>query len=214
MLHIGAMGAVAVESGPDKRARLREDRLERIVEVTVRLAEEGGIDAVRSRSICQQADVSMGTLYRHFGSIEEILLYSFANDFKDFEHRFPNGRIPGTTPMERVEAFFEEATSAMTERPRYGRAVVIALASGQDKALQQVAALNFQITNLIEAAWTGKPAEPPNDYWQPSRSRVIARTLERVWFSTLVGWAASFHSPKDVVREVCATADLFLDSQT
>ena len=84
---------MAAES-PSKPALTREERRQaresRIVDVVVALAEEGGFEAVRSRAICERAEVTMGTLYRHFSSIEEILLFALARDFKVLEADFPD----------------------------------------------------------------------------------------------------------------------------
>ena len=58
-----------------------EERRRRVITATTALAVEGGFAAVRSRAICEKANVSMGTLYRDFSSLEEILLIGFAEQF-------------------------------------------------------------------------------------------------------------------------------------
>ena len=195
----------ASATAPQRRAEKRQERLERIVKATVTLAEEGGLSAVRSRAICERADVTMGMLYRHFGSIEEILLYAFAKDFEQLQHLFPKPNALGGDPVARVDTFFNGVTMAMVARPLYLRAVVSAVASGQGKALGRVDSLDERLLDLIESAWTGGA---PSESGSQSKSRLVARTLERAWFTLMVGWAASVHGPDEVISELHRTAEL------
>ena len=185
-----------------------EERRQRVVSATTELAIEGGMAAVRSRAICQKAGVSMGTLYRDFSSLEEILLIGFAEQFRNFGAQFPNGVAPGDSAIERIETFFTAATHAMTTEANYGRAAVSAIAAGQSKAMGSLVELTLLITRLVQSAWTGIPAMVHGSVTE--RDVLIAFTLERVWFSVLVGWASEIQSPESVVQEVVATARLFL----
>lgn len=164
--------------------------------------------AVRSRSICEKAGVSMGTLYRDFSSLEEILLIGFAKQFRNFGDQFPNGVAPGENAIERIEHFFTTSTYAMTSEPNYGRAVVSAIAAGQSKAMGSLVELTLLITRLVQSAWTGIPAMVHGTVSE--RDLLIAFTLERVWFSVLIGWSSGIQTPESVVKEVVATAGLFL----
>ena len=190
------------------REERRQAREARIVDVVVALAEEGGFEAVRSRAICQRAEVTMGTLYRHFSSIEEILLFALARDFKVLEDDFPETGIPGDSAAERLGLFFRGLIDTLAERPLFARAVVRAIASGQSKALERVGDLDDMLQRYIEAAWLGvgpsQRAEASTD-----KSRLVASTLERVWFSLMIGWAAEIKDADVVVDELTQTAALF-----
>jgi len=150
----------------------------------------------------------MGTLYRDFSSLEEILLIGFAEQFQAFGERFENGVAPGEGPIERVEALFTAVTEAMTTEENYGKAIVAAIAAGQTKAMGSLMNLTLAINQLGQAAWTGTPTVVNSSITE--REVRIAFTLERVWFSVLVGWAAGMQSAEAVVQEVVATAELFL----
>ena len=66
----------------DPAAAERIDRIRRILDAAVALADEGGFEAVRARELCDRANVSMGTLYRCYESKEEILLHAFSDAYE------------------------------------------------------------------------------------------------------------------------------------
>jgi hypothetical protein len=68
--------------------------------------------------------------------------------------------------------------------------------------------LTLLITRLVQSAWTGIPAMVHGTVSE--RDLLIAFTLERVWFSVLIGWSSGIQTPESVVKEVVATAGLFL----
>ena len=202
---------MAAES-PSKPALTREERRQaresRIVDVVVALAEEGGFEAVRSRAICERAEVTMGTLYRHFSSIEEILLFALARDFKVLEADFPDDGIPGGSAQDRLGVFFRGLIDTLAQRPLFARAVVRAIASGQSKALERVGDLDAMLQRYIESAWLGG-GQAQRIEASTAESRLVASTLERVWFSLMVGWAADMKDADQVVDELLQTAALF-----
>ncbi|MEM9692781.1 MAG: helix-turn-helix domain-containing protein, partial [Myxococcota bacterium] len=54
-----------------KRPRISpEERRDRIIDVAIELAEEGGFDNVRQRDVARLAGVALGTLYKSFKSKE------------------------------------------------------------------------------------------------------------------------------------------------
>ena len=191
---------------PKRTAELRR-RTHRIVEAAVELADAGGVEAVRTRDICNRAGVTMGTLYRVFDSKEEILLRAFGEDLLSLEAHFARRPAEGATPLERVDAFFRVATEAFFSRPNYARAVIAALASGQNRPLAELEALVGRMTRLIDEALLGRRddavsgARPASS--DPQRTSII---LHRVWFALLVGWAGAVYSTDAVRRELSATA--------
>ena len=52
---------------------MSQDRKDRILDVAIRLAEEGGFDNVRQRDVAAQAGVALGTLYNNFKGKEDLL---------------------------------------------------------------------------------------------------------------------------------------------
>ncbi len=55
-------------------------RRDRILDVAVALAEEGGFENVRQRDVASRAGVALGTLYKSFRSKEDILSAALDRD--------------------------------------------------------------------------------------------------------------------------------------
>lgn len=193
----------------DPAAAERIDRIRRILDAAVGLADEGGFEAVRARELCDRANVSMGTLYRCYESKEEILLHAFSDDFEALERHFEVRPIEGKTPVDRVETFFRLATNAFAFRPHYARAVVAAMSSGQGRAVARSTDLTLRIMRVIHCAWTGdKYTVPAPEEVASLTIHPIARMLGHVWFAMLVGWKGSLYTTDQVVAEMRATAEL------
>lgn len=62
-------------SEPTRRQRKRQEKLDHIASVGVRLFEEHGYDAVTMEQIAATADVAKGTLYSHFPVKEAVLAH-------------------------------------------------------------------------------------------------------------------------------------------
>lgn len=193
----------------DPAAAERIDRIRRILDAAVALADEGGFEAVRARELCDRANVSMGTLYRCYESKEEILLHAFSDDFESLERHFESRPIEGKTPVDRVETYFRLATTSFAARPDYARAVVGAMSSGQGKAVARAADLTQRIMRVIHCAWTGEKFTAPRpDALDVGDVHPIARMLGHVWFAMLVGWKGALYTTDQVVAEMRVTAQL------
>lgn len=193
----------------DPAAAERIDRIRRILDAAVGLADEGGFEAVRARELCDRANVSMGTLYRCYESKEEILLHAFSDDYEALERHFETRPITGETAIDRVDTYFRLATAAFAARPHYARAVIAAMSSGQGKAVARTANLTARIWRVIHCAWSGDRYTVPNEpELSPMAMDPVARLLGHVWFAMLVGWKGGLYSTDQVVAEMRATAEL------
>ena len=203
-----------------KRAASHRDKIERIVQATRSLAEAGGREALRARQICEKAGVSTGALYRHFESVEHILLFAFTRDFESVEQQLARTIIPGDTQVERVENFFRSVTNVMEQQPAYSGAVISAMSSGQQKAVQQIVVLSGRITNLVYGAIMGEPVQAGPDAVagrngtpEQQRAARCATILYRYWFSMLVGWSASAYTTAEVIQQTVETAQFLLEDR-
>jgi AcrR family transcriptional regulator len=206
----------AEPGAPQPVARLAASqlrRMRRIVDEAVRLAEEGGFDAVRLRDVAEASDVALGTLYKYFRSKEDILLFALTEEVERLEASVQARPISGATPVERISSFFRRATSALVRRPDFARAVVRSIASADPEHTAKVAGFHLRMTRLILAALEGSPvvagSPVPDDIGTP-RQRQLAAVLQHVWFSTLVGWAGGLHPARAVAEQVETAASLIL----
>lgn len=188
-----------------------EERSRRIVETAVELAERGGFEAVRLRDVASHAGVALGTLYRRFRSKEDLLVAALDQETEELERRFLARPPQGENSLQRIALFFESTTRALCRRPNLTRAVLRAMTSGDPDITEKVAGFHDRITRLItlslRGANDGEEFNPPPSY----RERQIALTLQRVWFASLVGWAAGLYPQSNVAEQVHSAAELLLD---
>lgn len=59
---------------PDTQSPEQIERRSRLIDAVLELAAEGGADAVQLREISRRANVSLRTIYKYFGSRDELLL--------------------------------------------------------------------------------------------------------------------------------------------
>src|SRR6476646_1812934 len=98
----GAVGTANSLTDEELGSAAQRDRRKRILDATIALASQGGFDAVQMRTVAEQADVELGTLYRYFPSKIPLLVSALAREF-DKPNAQRGGRgLPGDTPAERV----------------------------------------------------------------------------------------------------------------
>jgi TetR/AcrR family transcriptional regulator, cholesterol catabolism regulator len=186
---------------------------ERITEVAIQLAEEGGYDNVRQRDVANRAGVALGTLYKRFRSKEDILSAALERETAKLEIRLEKDPPTGANAEERLQTFYGVVTRALCRRPNYARAVLRAMASGQPEVARHVTAYQGRMTGLLIAAMRGvtrlsfgdATATPPTE-----REQTLALLLQQCWFASLVGWSAGLHSQADVVEHVSRAATLLI----
>ncbi|MEE2672235.1 MAG: helix-turn-helix domain-containing protein [Myxococcota bacterium] len=187
-----------------------EERARRIVETAVELAEKGGFEAVRLRDVASHAEVALGTLYRRFRSKEDVLIAAFELETEELERRIAQRPAQGEDPIERVSAFFGQATRGLLRRPNLARALLKAAAAGDADLAKRTAAFHDRVHAMVVASVRGwdRPARrvEPAD----ADERAIAETLTRLWFSLLVGWSGGLYGQAGVIEEMGQCVELIL----
>jgi len=186
-----------------------EERARRIVESAVELAEQGGFEAVRLRDVASHAGVALGTLYRRFRSKEDLLLAALEQEIADHQRRLIQRPLKGETRLDRVTAFFQGATRALCRRPNLARAMIRAVATGDPELTQKMGAFHARVGDLVTMALRG--ADGPGTGPPPSdEEQVLARSLQMVWFASLVGWSGGLHGQAGIVQQTRSAAELML----
>jgi AcrR family transcriptional regulator len=175
-----------------------KDRKDRILDVAVGLAAAGGYENVRQRDVADQAGIALGTLYKSFTSKEHILSAALAREADELERRLKVRPPQGENPTERLQALFKIITRAMCHKPKYARAVLRAMASGQPEVASHVTAYQGRMNAIIGAAMAGDPEASEMD----SRQLALATLLQQIWFASLVAWSAGIFSQNDVTSHM------------
>jgi AcrR family transcriptional regulator len=195
-------------------------RRDKILDVAVALAEEGGFDNVRQRDVAAGAGVALGTLYKSFRSKEHILTAALEREAEMLERRMEAKPAVGANAIERVTGFFSIVTRGLCKKPKYARAVIRAMASGEPEVAGRVAAYQERITGLIIAAIRGVGRLGYSDAKgapASGKEAKMAFALQQFWFATLVGWSAGLVSVNGVVdqmREIAIVLDRGLEDDT
>src|SRR5277367_5805591 len=95
-------GAQCARVQPEMKARR-----DKILDVAVALAEEGGFDNVRQRDVAAKAGVALGTLYKSFRSKEDILTAALEREAEHLERRMEDNPAKGDTPLDRALFVFQ-----------------------------------------------------------------------------------------------------------
>ncbi len=102
------------------RGRLQQsqhDRRARVLGAVLDLAREGGYDAVQLRPIAERTGVSTDTIYRYFGSRDQLVSAAM-REWMDREYLGPARTwLEGATPAERLLSFYRHVWEVWERNP-------------------------------------------------------------------------------------------------
>ncbi len=180
------------------------ERRERILDVAIRLAEEGGFENVRQRDVAAQAGVALGTLYKDFRGKGAILSAALGRETTHLESKLSRQPISGESATERIGKLFTVLTSELCRKPNYARALVRAMASGDAEIAHNIVAYQVNVYAMIVSALRGDvTAAALNATTDATESEMkLALMLQQMWFAQLVGWSARLFSIDDITAQM------------
>ncbi len=187
----------------DLGSAAQRDRRKRILDATLALASKGGYDAVQMRTVAEQADVALGTLYRYFPSKIHLLVSALVREFMRAQEKLDRAQIPGDTPYERMLFVLGRVTRAMQRDPQLTEAMTRAFMFADASAAAEVDTVGRLMDRMFGKAMAadGEPTE---------EQLAIARVVSDVWLSNLVAWVTRRASAKDVADHLELTIRLLL----
>jgi AcrR family transcriptional regulator len=196
----------APEAAPEGAlARSQAARRRRVLDATLRLAAEGGFEAVQMRDVAAAADVALGTVYRYFASKERLLLEAMAEQQADLRAYLDVHPPAQPTPAARVVAVLERANRSLREYPDVTAAMVRSFGTAQTENADIVRRVTEIMTGIITNAIHAPERRPATE-----RELRVARILMQVWLSSLNGWVCGVDGPERVDDDLAAAADLLL----
>jgi AcrR family transcriptional regulator len=198
------MSQPAPEPAPTALARSQAARRRRVLDATLRLASDGGFDAVQMRDVAAAADVALGTVYRYFSSKERLLLEAMAEQQADLRAYVQHHPPPGDTPAERVSNVLRRANGRLKRHPDVTGAMVRAFGSARPEDADIVRRVGELMGDVITKAI--RPDGAPT-----ARDVEVARVLTLVWNSSLVGWVGGVDPADRVDEDLDRAAHLLLD---
>lgn len=121
---------------PDLAARdaRRQQRSRQLLDAAARVMEREGSHAVSMQAVAAQADVSVGLIYRYFGSKGDLLLAVIVNVLEDFAASVPAAiEAAGDDPVERLAAAFR-AYCEVIDRHRHATVLTYRESKSLDEA--------------------------------------------------------------------------------
>jgi AcrR family transcriptional regulator len=180
----------------------QRDRRKRIIDATLALASKGGYDAVQMRTVAEQANVALGTLYRYFPSKIHLLVSGLAREFERTQERLDRTTIPGDTAYERMVFVLGRISRSMQRDPMLTEAMTRAFMFADPSAAAEVNSVARLMERILTQAM--HEGEPTAD------EEAIARIIGDVLLSNLVAWVTRRASANDVSNHLELAARLLL----
>jgi TetR/AcrR family transcriptional regulator, cholesterol catabolism regulator len=198
----GITGGTAALTEDDLGSDAQRDRRKRILDATIALAMQGGYDAVQMRTVAENADVALGTLYRYFPSKIHLLVSGLAREFEQAQEKLDRKQIPGETPGERVLFVLGRVTRMLQRYPELTEAMTRAFMFADASAASEVDMVGRLMEQMFAKAMSnGEPT---------AENLAIARVIGDVWLSNLVAWVTRRASASDVAARLELTVRLLL----
>ena len=195
---VGVAGQADAELG----SAAQRERRKRILDATLALASKGGYDAVQMRTVAEQANVALGTLYRYFPSKIHLLVSGLAREFERTQEKLARTPVTGDTSYDRVLFVLGRITRNMQREPMLLEAMTRAFMFADPSAAAEVNAVAALMEQMLTSAM--HDGEPSAD------DQAIARIIGDVWLSNLVAWVTRRASATDVSNHLELAARLLL----
>jgi AcrR family transcriptional regulator len=196
------IGSSGTSGDAEFTSAAQRDRRKRILDATLALASKGGYEAVQMRTVAEQANVALGTLYRYFPSKIHLLVSALVREFERTQQKLDRATIPGDTPYERMLFVLGRITKSMQRDPMLTEAMTRAFMFADPSAAAEV----NTVARLMERTLTQAIHEG-----EPTADEVaIARIIGDVWLSNLVAWVTRRASADDVSNHLELAARLLL----
>ena len=80
----------------------QRERRDRMLKAAMKLATDGGYEAVQMREVADDAGVALGTLYRYFPSKVHLLVSALGREFERIDAMTDRASLSGGTPYQRL----------------------------------------------------------------------------------------------------------------
>lgn len=196
------IAAPGVNGDAELGSAAQRDRRKRILDATLALASKGGYEAVQMRTVAEQANVALGTLYRYFPSKIHLLVSALAREFERTQERLDRTPVPGDTAADRTLFVLGRITRSMQRDPMLTEAMTRAFMFADPSAAAEVNAVARLMERMLTKAMHA--GEPSAD------DTAIARIIGDVWLSNLVAWVTRRASADDVTNHLELATRLLL----
>lgn len=177
------------------------ERRIRILETAMRMAGDGGYDAVQMRAVAEESGVALGTIYRYYSGKDELLIAGLAGWLRRTRRRVETGTLQGDTPGDRLIFLLERSAERTQQRPTLMGALITALGTTSPAAAQY----KHQVTEEMQAiVVTALGPDSGHD------AEGVARVIGHVWSSALTRWVSGMAPDGSVGAELVHAAQMLV----
>ena len=177
------------------------ERRIRILETAMRMAGDGGYEAVQMRAVAEESGVALGTIYRYYSGKDEMLIAGLAGWLRRSRRRIESGRLEGDTPGERLVWLLQRSAERTQQRPTLMGALITALGTTSPAAAQFKHDVEHELRAIVVTALgpdSGHDAEG------------VARVIGHVWSSALSRWVSGMAPDGSLEAELVHAARMLV----
>lgn len=171
----------------------REARRSRIKDASLRMAAEGGYEAVQMRAVAERADVSLGTIYRYFNGKDDMLLAGLVSWIQRVREGLESRPPQQGTAADRLSTLLADAAEMAERTPKLMSALFTALNTTDPAAAEYKRAVETEVLQFMVTA-IGDDSEID--------AEGAARVIRHVWFSATSRWVGGLAEAGSVEDEL------------
>ncbi|MBB6570333.1 TetR/AcrR family transcriptional regulator [Kribbella sandramycini] len=127
---------------------------DRILNTARSLIDANGYDGMAVSELSTESGLPPSSIYYHFGNKLGVLAALLERTFEELHSYFPQpAAFDDLPPVERLEAWFTAACTALDEQPDYLR-LLVSVSVGPQKDIEAVAKTLRRIRDYAHASWT------------------------------------------------------------
>lgn len=186
------VGSVPPSNG-GRAAQGRAERRGRVIAVAMKMANEGGYEAVQMREVAERAGVSLGTIYRYFNGKDDLLIAGLQEWVHVVRTQREAAPVAGDGPADRLAGVLAGAAQSIERAPVLIGALITALMTTDTSTVDLKRAVEGEVQGLIAAAIGDEP-----DIDVAGVSRVIGL----VWLASISRWVGGLAPDGSVEDEL------------
>ncbi len=182
------------------RAAETAARRSRILQAAVALARHGGYDAVQMRDVAAQAEVALGTLYRHYASKDQLLVAVMLDQTETLRHRLEQHPVPGGTAADRVSEVLRRACHSLERERKVTGALVRAMFATEPEVAETKMRVQREMQSIIATAIGNEVRDVD----------AIVDVLGNVWLAAMSFWVGGVTDGRPMSDRLTTAAHLLL----
>jgi AcrR family transcriptional regulator len=133
-------------------------RRARLIETVIALIGEVGVDTIQMRDVSDRSHVATGTVYRYFGSKDQLLAAAFSEWQLKLTRRLVAGhKRADADPRARLDAYLSQALRAFHRNPEMAKLIIQLHATSDPDLVDAINRITANDEELMRQLLTGVP---------------------------------------------------------